>query len=117
VEGHFKPAAEFNYKIVYALLRFVKQEGLEMEIAKKMLPVVYQHPKMDFESVLISIKFKRISHEQILSQVPYLRKKFAEIRNSSDGIAEEHWIMGQVRRSAEGNVPLGQLASEIKVIN
>ncbi|NVO19040.1 MAG: Glu-tRNA(Gln) amidotransferase subunit GatE [Bacteroidetes bacterium] len=116
VEGHFKPAAEFDYKIVYALLRFLKQLGLEMAIAKKMLPLVYQYPKMDFESVLTSIKFKRTSKEQILSQVPFLRKKFAEIRISKGNDIEHKWIFGQVRRSAEGNVPLSILAKEINEI-
>lgn len=117
VEGHFKPAAEFDYKIVYALLRFLKQQGLELEIARKMLPMVYQYPKMDFESVLTSIKFKRVTRDQILAQVPFLKKKFAEIRVTKGDHVETHWILGQIRRSAEGNVPLAELAAEIQKIN
>lgn len=114
VEGHFKPAAEFDYKIVFALLRFLKNSGLEPEIARRMLPLVYQYPKMDFESVLTSIKFKRISMDQLLAQVPFLKKKFAEIRVSKGDDVESNWILGQIRRSAEGNVPLATLANEIK---
>jgi len=116
VEGHFKPAAEFDYKIVYALLRFLKQQGLELDIARKMLPMVYQYPKMDFESVLTSIKFIRISNDQILGLVPFLRKKFAEIRVSGGEHVENKWILGQIRKSAEGNVPLAELAEAIKGI-
>jgi glutamyl-tRNA(Gln) amidotransferase subunit E len=117
VEGHFKPAAEFDYKIAYALLRYLKQQGLELEIAKKMLPMVYQYPKMDFESVLTSIKFRKVAKEQILAQVPFLKKKYAEIRVTKGDHAENHWILGQVRKSAEGNIPLAELAAEITKIN
>jgi glutamyl-tRNA(Gln) amidotransferase subunit E len=114
VEGHFKPAAEFDYKIVYALLRFLKKEGLDYSIAKRMLPLVYQYPKMDFDSVLTSIKFKKVAKEQLLSQVPFLRKKFAEIRISKGDHVESNWIIGQIRKSAEGNMPLSEIAAEIK---
>jgi glutamyl-tRNA(Gln) amidotransferase subunit E len=113
VEGHFKPAAEFDYKIVYALLRFLKQQDLELAIARKMLPLVYQYPKMDFESVLTSVKFKRVSREQLLSQIPFLRKKLAEIRHSKGELVERDWVMGQIRRSAEGNMDLRELSALI----
>jgi glutamyl-tRNA(Gln) amidotransferase subunit E len=116
VEGHYKPAAEFDYKIVYALLRYLKQQGLELAIARKMLPMVYQYPKMDFESVLISIKFKKVTRDQIIGQVPFLRKKFTEIQVSKGDHVENKWILGQVRKSAEGNVPLAELAESIKGI-
>ncbi|MBK7212370.1 MAG: Glu-tRNA(Gln) amidotransferase subunit GatE [Bacteroidales bacterium] len=117
VEGHYKPAAEFDYKVVYALLRFLKQQGLELEIAKRMLPMVYQYPKMDFDSVLTSLKFKKVSREQILGQVPFLRKKFSEIRVSKGEHVENHWIMGQIRKSAEGNVAIAELANAIKNVH
>ena len=113
VEGHFKPAAEFDYKIVFALLRFLKQQNLELAIARKMLPLVYQYPKMDFESVLTSVKFKRVSREQLLSQIPFLRKKLAEIRHSKGELVERDWVMGQIRRSAEGNMDLRELSALI----
>jgi len=116
VEGHFKPAAEFDYKVIYALLRFLQKQGIDLAIARKMLPIVYQYPKMDFESVLTSLKFKKITKEQILAQVPFLRKKFAEIRISEGEMVENNWILGQIRKSAEGNVPLTTLAAEVKDI-
>lgn len=116
VEGHFKPAAEFDYKVIFAMLRFLQKQGIDLAIAKKMLPMVYQYPKMDFDSVLTSLKFKKIPKEQILAQVPFLRKKFAEIRISDGDSFENNWILGQIRKSAEGNVPLAMLAAEVKDI-
>ena len=114
VEGHFIPAAEFNYKIVYALLKFLKEKKLNYELARRMLPVVYQYPKMDFDSVLTSIKFKSINREEIFSHIPFLKKKFAEIRFSKGEIQEVSWIMGQLRKMAIGNICLKELAEKIR---
>jgi glutamyl-tRNA(Gln) amidotransferase subunit E len=114
VEGHFTPSAEFNFRVIHALLKYLNEQGLEQELARKMLPVLYQHPKMDFESVLTSIRFKRISQQEIYSHIPFLKKKFAEI--SARGVAkqESDWIMGQLRKMAIGNVSLKVLAAKVK---
>jgi len=109
VEGQYKPAAEFDYKIVYALLRFIKQRNLDQSIARRMLPLVYQYPKMEFESVLTSINFKTVPKEQIFSKIPFLKKKLAEIRLSKGADVEHNWIMGQLRRQAEGNMSMNEL--------
>lgn len=109
VEGQYKPAAEFDYKIIYALLRFIRQRNLDLSIARRMLPHVYQYPKIEFESVLTSMNFKTISKEQIVSKIPFLRNKFAEIRMSKGTDVEHNWIMGQLRRQAEGNISMKEL--------
>jgi glutamyl-tRNA(Gln) amidotransferase subunit E len=109
VEGQYKPTAEFDYKIIYALLRFLKQNKLDPSIARRMLPTVYQYPKMEFASVLTSIGYKVVTKEQIVSKIPFLRKKLAEIRLSKGPDVEHNWIMGQLRRQAEGNMSMKQL--------
>ncbi|MBW6490791.1 MAG: Glu-tRNA(Gln) amidotransferase subunit GatE [Lentimicrobium sp.] len=113
IEGHSKPAAEFSYKIVYGLLKFISEQGLTPEIAWLMLPHVYEHPKIDFESVLISIKFKRVAKEQLFGSVPFLKSKFAEIQMSEKKNNEKDWIMGQLRKMAIGNVSLSELAASL----
>jgi len=113
VEGQYKPAAEFDYKIIYALLRFIKQQNLDFSIARRMLPLVYQYPKMEFESVLTSIHFKPVAKDQIISKIPFLRSKLAEIRLSKGEDVEHNWVMGQLRRQAEGNMSLIELHEAI----
>ena len=113
VEGQYKPAAEFDYKIIYALLRFIKKRNLDLGIARRMLPLVYQYPKMEFESVLTSIHYKSVSKEQIVSKIPFLKKKLAEIRLSKGENVEHNWIMGQLRRQAEGNMSMRELHESI----
>jgi len=113
VEGQYKPTADFDYKIVYAMLRFIKQRNLDLGIARRMLPLVYQYPKMEFESVLTSINFNKVSKDVIVSKIPFLRKKFAEIRLSKGPDVEHDWIMGQLRRQAEGNMSMPELHEAI----
>jgi glutamyl-tRNA(Gln) amidotransferase subunit E len=116
VEGQYKPTAEFDYKIVYAMLRFIKQRNLDPGIARLMLPLVYQYPKMEFDSVLTSINFKTISKEEIVSKIPFLRNKFAEIRLSKGDEVEHNWIMGQLRRQAEGNMSMLELHKALGIV-
>lgn len=114
VEGQYKPAAEFDYKIIYALLRFIRQRNLDPGIARRMLPHVYQYPKMEFDSVLTSLNFKTVTKDQIVSKIPFLRKKFTEIRISEGPVIEQNWIMGQLRRQAEGNMSMKELYEIVK---
>lgn len=114
VEGQIKPVAEFNYKIIYALLKYLKEQKLHPELAWRMLPIVYEHPKIDFESILESIKFKRIPSDEIMAKVPFLKSKYAEIRKSEEIKNEYVWIMGQLRNMAIGNINLSELSKMIQ---
>lgn len=118
LQGTRKAPPDFDYERVRQLFRFVKDRGLSNEILKKMLPVVYEHPNMDLQSVLITIEFKEQSIEQILEYLPALRRKFGEIAYDSDREAEARWIMGQLRKRAVGNVSLRELQHRVvEVIN
>jgi glutamyl-tRNA(Gln) amidotransferase subunit E len=113
VQGRLKTTDDFSYNKLFDLFRFIKQENLDLAIAKKMLAVWYQHPKMDFESVLTNLKFKRITAEEISSKIPFLRDKFNAIRRSAHDYDMKNWIMGQLRPTAIGNTDLAALAAEI----
>ena len=79
-----------------------------------MLPVVYQHPKMDFDSILTSIGFKKVPKEEILSKIPFLKQKFSEIKISKDDHIAKNWIMVEVQKTAIGNIAPDQLAKAIE---
>lgn len=114
VEGHYTPSAKFNYNVIFELFRFVKQEKLDLEIINKLFPVVYEHPKMEFESVLTTLKFKRCTKDSVLNKIPFLMEKFEKIRISSEKKDAVNWIMGQLRASATGNIPMKELAEEVQ---
>ncbi|MGM0505153.1 MAG: Glu-tRNA(Gln) amidotransferase subunit GatE, partial [Bacteroidota bacterium] len=92
----------------------LKDKKLEIQLSKKMLPIVYQYPKMDFESILTSIHFKQLPKEEILSKIPFLKQKFKEIRQSKNDNVAVDWIMGELQKTAVGNIAPDQLAKAIE---
>jgi len=118
VEGHYTPGKGFQYKIIKALLRFIKDNKLDKAIAEEMLPVVYLHPRMDFDSVLVSIEYRPLEKNEILSRVPYLHETFRKTALNNGLENESEWIMGQLRKTALGNVDLKGLKDEVeKIVN
>jgi glutamyl-tRNA(Gln) amidotransferase subunit E len=108
-EGRRKPHPDFNYDRVREMFAFIKDQGLDFEILKPMLPVVLEYPKMDLESVLSNIGFVRTTPDEVKSKIPFLREKYFQTRISKQEGAGTRWIMGQIRPVALGNVPLKDL--------
>lgn len=113
VEGHYVKGNEFNYNLIFALFNYLKINNLDKVLVKKMIPVVYEHPKMDFDSVLTTIKFKKAAKEIIIQQVPFLKNKFSQVKISDKPGNENKWVMGQLRQVAVGNICLKELSSKI----
>jgi glutamyl-tRNA(Gln) amidotransferase subunit E len=114
VQGHLRPASPFDFERIYQLFAFVHEHKLEREILDVMLPVVYEHPNMDYESVLISIRFSRHDRSSIVSLIPLLREQFARADPSRDADAELRWVMKGLRKMAMGNMPLSDLAQVVR---
>jgi glutamyl-tRNA(Gln) amidotransferase subunit E len=114
IETRVTPAAEFSFYTIYGLFKFIHTRKLERNIAKAMLPELYAHPKMIFESILTTIGYSKLPGDEILSRIPAYRKKFAEIRRSQEPRAEKDWIMGNLRNVALGNIPLDELSACIE---
>jgi glutamyl-tRNA(Gln) amidotransferase subunit E len=77
-----------------------------------MLWELYRHPKMDFDSILTTLNFKRIPKEDIEARIPFLREKYKEIATSKDPGAETRWMMGELRKTAAGNIKLSELKTQ-----
>ncbi|HKK09344.1 MAG TPA: Glu-tRNA(Gln) amidotransferase subunit GatE [Bacteroidales bacterium] len=116
VEGHFKRGKGFHYEIIKALLKFIKKEKLDREIAHEMLPVIYEHPQMEFEGVLTSIRFEKLNKNEILERVPYLQKSFSKTAINYTPENQLRWITGQLRKASVGNLPMKQLKEEVASI-
>ena len=114
VEGQYQRSTEFSYDQLYDLFRYLKEHNLDMILAGNMLPVLYEHPKMDMESVLTSIGFKRMKKEDILAKAEFLMEKFSQIGRSQEKTSRINWVMGELRKIALGNVNLSELSKEIK---
>jgi glutamyl-tRNA(Gln) amidotransferase subunit E len=114
IEGTITQGQGFTYELIYDLFAFVKQQKIEKELAINMLKVLYHYPKMDFESVLETIKFKRLSEEDIVSKIPFLKDKFEKTARKSTPENMLKWVMGHLIPIATGNMCLKKLSEIIK---
>ena len=87
---------------------------MDISIAREMLPIVYEHPQMDFDSVLASFRFKKRSKEELLAPIGFLKEKYKEIGKKKTNTAEIDWVMGQLRKQAVGNMNLNVLKASIE---
>ena len=115
VEGHYTSVGKFNYRIIYEMFKFLLNENIDIELGAKMLPVLFVHPKIEFESVLTLIKFKKFDKNTIISKIPFLINKYKQIGRLKTEKAEKNWIMGELRKTALGNYNLKQLFKQINV--
>ncbi|MEZ5359325.1 MAG: Glu-tRNA(Gln) amidotransferase subunit GatE [Candidatus Zixiibacteriota bacterium] len=114
VERTVVPSAEFNYYAIYGLFKFLQSRKLHHELAEAMMPELYAHPKMVFDSILHVIGYKSYTLNDIMTHVPPLKKKFDEIGITKTVDAETNWIMGHVRKLALGNIALKELADAVR---
>ena len=114
VEGHYEKAPGFRFELVADILKTLRERRLARELIIPMLPVIWQHPKMDADSILTSIGFMPLEEEKVLANLPFLRKKFASIRVNGGERVETDWLMGQLRAHALGNMPLPVLKQRIE---
>ncbi len=114
ISGKLLPTDGFTYNKVYGLFKYVRDNKLEKEIIREMLPVVYEHPNILFDSVLSSIEFAKNSRDKILAYIPVLKEKFEQRNGCSNREAEIRWIMGYLRKRALGNIPLKELRTTVE---
>ncbi len=111
--GHYKTAGAFKFSVLYPMFKFLKEAELREELALRMIPELIQHPKMEFESVLNTIKFKRYTAEEIINKIPILSDKFARGKQLIVETDLVNYVMGQLRNMALGNMDMKALSDEI----
>jgi len=113
IEGQLGPSETFRFDRLYDLFKYLKDHKLDLRLGRKMLPHVYLHPSMDFDSVLTVIHFKRISQEDLLAKIDFLSKKFDEIGLKKNPRNKISWVMGQLHAAATGNMNLSELKKKV----
>jgi glutamyl-tRNA(Gln) amidotransferase subunit E len=112
--GKQKKQRQFNHEKLYKLFAFLRDNKLNQRLAWHMLPEIIIHPRMDFESVLSSLKFRKTGTDEILNKLPFLSEKFVPKNRKSKADHKLNWMMGQLRKQATGNIDLTYLANQIK---
>ena len=103
----------FNIQRIYDLFAFLQQEKLDFAIAYNMLKQMFLHPKMDFESILIHLKFKKMDSKELETRIHFLSEKFVPARKDTNEQDRINALMGQIRTISEGNVNLAELAKKV----
>jgi len=113
MERQLGPVPGFTPEKVYDLLAFLKSKKLDPAIAKKMLWIVYRHPERDLDSVLAEVNFKEHSHSEIEKMIPRLVEKYQEVKTSKHDNVRANWVMGELRKTALGNISLSELSKHL----
>jgi len=111
MEGKLSTTIDFKRLKLFDLFKYCEEEGLDNEIIKIMLPILLKYPNMGPDSIISTIKFKRRKKDEIISNIPLLRKQFDSISIKKDPEAKKRWIMGQLRPMAVGNISLNELSN------
>jgi len=114
VQGKNAHSSDWSYERIFELIKFLQQRKIDLALTKVMIPVIFQHPEMDFDSILTEVNFVRTPREKILKKIPQLRKKFKENDTLRDQGTETRWIMGELRKSALGNMSLAELKKSVE---
>ena len=114
IEGRKKPHMNFTYEKIYGMFGFIAKKKLLPSVARLMLPVIYEHPDMEFGSVLTAVDFKKYTMNELVAPIDFLYRKFRQIRLKEDEKAAVDWLLGQLHRQALGNVEITDLKNEIE---
>ncbi len=114
IEGIRKGHNNFSFKIISNLFYYLDNNGLKYEIAEPMLHILYEHPKMRYESILTTLNYKKLSIDDLIAPLDFLYKKFEEDKEIVDNSRLINWLMGQLRKQARGNIDLRDLYLRVK---
>lgn len=113
IQGHYLKSPEFEYQRVYDLIQFLHNNQIHYELAWQMLPELYQHPNMEMESILTTLRFKKRTRDEIMAPIGFLKDKYREVGRDKSPENEANWVMGQLKKQAVGNVALADLKKQI----
>lgn len=96
------------------LFRFIKEQDLDVAIAKSMLEVMFDDPEMDCEEALVAIGFVPSSREEIMETLNELKSEpFEPARKDTNEADRVNNLMGRLRWIGLGNMSLTELAKEV----
>ena len=110
LEGKFRDLPFPNPEIYVELFKHVKNNKLDGEIIKYMLPFLYRNPEMKFDEILKSVDYKKKSCDNIAAMIPILRKDF-KFRKKQNPQFEVGWLMENLKPAALGNISMKKLKS------
>ena len=113
LEGRFPGWPYLPEESFRQLIDAVQKCNLVPEIIETLLPVWFYEPEASLEDLLNKISFSPVGSEEIFARIPQLRHEFTRLSNRTAPDAEFHWLMGQLRPVALGNMALADLSGYV----
>jgi len=107
---------EYDFEQLYSLFEFLKKKNIRWILSKEMLPIIIEHPKIDYESVLNLLKWKQEKTEDLIGKIPYFTKS---VLKSCSKMCKSHvisWVMGKLRPQALGNASMQEIRKHVETI-
>jgi glutamyl-tRNA(Gln) amidotransferase subunit E len=104
---------DYDFSSLHSLFSFMKKKAIRWELGKEMLAIIIEHPKIEYDSVLILLDWKQEKSDDIFSQIPYFTRsilKNCRIKCQANAIG---WVMGKLRSQALGNVDMQKIHDSV----
>jgi len=102
IEGQNELSTPFEYELILQLIEYLQAEKIDLDIVPSMLKIMYEHPRMEFESILNLVKYECHTKDDILQNIPSLHAMFKEIGKSNNADAEKKMDNGTSAPSCPG---------------
>jgi len=97
-----------------AIAREAKARDLDFDLLDELLVPAYDDPNASFDELLAKVGYLATSSEELEAAVERAAAAFEPRSTRTAPDARLHWVMGQVRASALGNLPLRALSALVK---
>jgi len=101
----------FDHQRMADLLLFITKRKLQEDILGDMVSVLFEHPNMQFASILAVLGHEVVKPEDIEQQIPALIQMWPKVKTKGMKRPDacKAWIMGRLRKPALGNIALSDL--------
>ena len=95
------------------LIEQIHDSGLELEIAKRVAPLMYQRPGRTIKNYLDDMNYKSIKTGKLLNMAASNANSFKCFRRSEQNRAHWRWLMGSIAPFAVGNISMSSFSRSV----
>jgi glutamyl-tRNA(Gln) amidotransferase subunit E len=97
------------------MFKFIKQEHLDPAIAKNMVAIFFDDPEAEPDEALVAVGYMPTQRDALLQQARAMKAEtFCKARKDTTETDRINAIMGRLHQQGLGNIPLADLAKELK---
>lgn len=112
LENKYRPA-QVKYRDLIGLIEHIHTHGLDLEIAKRVAPLMYQYPAGTIQEQFDRIEFKSTEPSELVKLAARHNNHFEQFHRSDRDSAHWRWLMGRLAPSAVGNVRMSSFSKSV----